>query len=341
MLTEKIKIMRNIVIIICFLGIVLSSCQKEDSIGSPYPIREDYILSQGNASQAANDKIQEIYDTYGSYIIYDFTQKDADWQEASSTGAISNPYVVDKATPEGVENFLKLIDKGWLKFIPDNQLKGKWLPYRVLLADTVKQTRKPNTYSPSQRNPLYYPSRVTGMSLTFADTYRKKNMTQEEAVTEKNKMNLIVWNYYMDKGLVDLSPIYEEITALSNYSPGSGLGWGTIADEAVYTRGFAPHLMISTTTTFALTADVVFALVKPNWYAGIYSSTTPSLTYGAPDTKGFLYYMLCYDQSVVAPALENYPLFKQKYDIVRNYMINTYGIDPQAIGNANAGFTLN
>lgn len=309
------------------------SCAKDVSIGDPYPIRSDYPLPQGDASQVANDKIKAIFDKYESYVLYEYTQKDFEWTPASGSSA-GFPITADKTDPKNVEAVVRFIDNGWLKFIPDDLLKDKWLPYRVFIADTIKQARTPGGYSPSQRNPLYYPSKVTGMSLGFADAYRIVNMTHEQAVVEKNKMQLIVWNYYFDKGLCDLSPLYDQFIELSNYASGTGYN---APDETVYERGFAPHLMISTTTTFNFTVEVIFALVKTTWHNYMYSWQTPQ-THVGNDVKGFIFFMTQKTAAELQPIFEQYPLFKQKYDIVRNYMLSTYGIDPQLIGNANADF---
>src|SRR5687768_4930775 len=76
--------MKNILIICCMF---LFSCTKDAEIGAPVPVEVDYVLPQGNASAEANAKILQLYNNYGSYFLYVFTQKDFEWTQSTSTGA--------------------------------------------------------------------------------------------------------------------------------------------------------------------------------------------------------------------------------------------------------------
>ena len=328
--------MQKIFLFVCLFGLTISSCKKETPIGASYPVLPDYDLPQGNASQAANDKIQEIYDTYGSYFIYEYTQKDIDWASASGKGS-SKAYKIDKADPDNIEDVVNFVEKAWLKFIPEEKLKQEWMPYRVFLTDTIKQPREPGIYSPSQRNPIYYPSRVVDMALIFGGVYAwKKGMDVAIAIEQKDIVNYVVWTYYLDKGFIDLSPVYDKLIELSDYTSGAGY-----TDQGGYARGFVSNWQLPPSgSIFQLTQEVKFSMSKNYWYGSMNQWTAPR-SYAVSDAKAYLYFMLHNDNATIQAIFDEYPLVKPKYDIVRNYFMQTYGFDPQTVGNANAGFSFN
>ena len=63
-----------IFIIICLWGVSVS-CSEDHKIGAPDEIQPDYVLPQGDASDEANARIQDIFDTYGSYVLYNYSSK--------------------------------------------------------------------------------------------------------------------------------------------------------------------------------------------------------------------------------------------------------------------------
>ena len=61
-----------IFIIICLWGVSVS-CSEDHKIGAPDEIQPDYVLPQGDASDEANARIQDIFDTYGVLAKDDMT----------------------------------------------------------------------------------------------------------------------------------------------------------------------------------------------------------------------------------------------------------------------------
>ena len=80
-----------IFIIICLWGVSVS-CSEDHKIGAPDEIQPDYVLPQGDASDEANARIQDIFDTYGSYVLYNYSSKDAFWTQTSA-GTGTQTYV--------------------------------------------------------------------------------------------------------------------------------------------------------------------------------------------------------------------------------------------------------
>ena len=72
----------------------LAACSSEDKIGSPLEILPDYELPQKDASDAVNQTIQNWYDKYGSYFIYEIKSNDVFWKQIAGNayGAQNEAY---------------------------------------------------------------------------------------------------------------------------------------------------------------------------------------------------------------------------------------------------------
>jgi hypothetical protein len=312
-------------ILICLCCILFFSCKEDTPIGPPQSLDPDYILPQGNASQAANDRIQQIYDTYRSYILYEFTAKDLTWNIASGS---SNSQIISmaKTDPEYAEDMVNLLDEYWLRFIPDNLLKGKWLPYRVFMVDTIKRPRFLNAYSPDQRNEIFYSYLVTGMSLAFSGVNADlRTLDAAGKKSFKNKLQFIVWKYYFDKGFVDLTDMPERFDELVNYT-------SLVTAMNALSRGFIPQLTVTPSATFSLTAPVVFpsGISSTGWYTSATSRTKDN------DVFAYLTQITQKTEAELQPLINTNAIIREKYEIIQTYFLNKYGIDIQAIGNANA-----
>ena len=79
--------MKKILLAITCLWAACISCSDDTKIGAPDEILPDYVLPQGDASKEANDRIQQIFDTYTSYVLYNYTEKDAFWTQTAAGGS--------------------------------------------------------------------------------------------------------------------------------------------------------------------------------------------------------------------------------------------------------------
>lgn len=313
--------MKNILFTIgCICSVALLSCKKDVAIGDPVPIDPDYVLPQGNASQAANDRIQELYDNYGSYFLYVFTQKDYSWMQSTSTG---NP-ATDTAVlgkPEYVEDMLNFLDDIWLKFLPDDFKKGSGIPYRVFLADTIKQRRSGTGWPPGMEY-LYYDYKIYSKSITFAGMNASlRTMTPADKLAKKNNLISVIFNYYLSNGFITLP---DEFYTVSDYmtTPATPLTAAYPANvEAWRSRGFLPGSYNAVSGA------------PSEWYSAYYW-TSNKANVRSSDASSYLLHLLQRTDAQMQTYLDTYPLIKQKYDILVNHFITKYGMDIRAIGNA-------
>ena len=103
---------KTIYFILGLISMNIFSCNEDKEVGIPIEIIEDYKLPQGNASVEANARIQEIYETYDSYVLYNYTQKDALWKQAAGTGAVQK-YVISMGDVQYVDAMLNYIVVFW------------------------------------------------------------------------------------------------------------------------------------------------------------------------------------------------------------------------------------
>jgi hypothetical protein len=283
-------------------------------IGEPFPVEPDYVLPQVGASQAVNDRIVKLYEGYGSYFLYDFTQKDFVW--TISTG-LSNSQI-DTAlvgNPVYVGPLLDFLEEIWLRYIPEKMKKGPGIPYRVFLTDVIRQFRP--GYPPGMEY-LYSNYKTTGKSLAFAGVNEAfGQMTAAEKMTRKNELIGIIFNYYTSIGLVATPDAFY---TFSDYGPQptTPVNAANPANvEAYRQRGFLPSRYDATTGA------------PGEWLSNAFSWTTNGKS---NDFSSFRMHLFQKTDEQVAPYLV-YPLIKQKFDFLVDFY-NSYGIDVRGIANA-------
>ncbi|MEC5145928.1 hypothetical protein [Chitinophaga sp. 212800010-3] len=307
--------MKQIFFISCVVSIALLACKKDVKIGPPVPVKNDYTLPQGNAPQAANDKIQQLYDKYGSYFLYVYTQKDFEWVQSAGGGASKIDTVV-LGNPLYTLDMLNFLDDVWLKFLPDDFKKKQGIPYRVLMADTIKEYRGAG-YPPGMEY-LYFDYKVVGKAITFAGMNSSlRTMTPAQKLNKKNILTGVIWNYYLQNQIIDIPADFYKV---SNYAtaPALPLNAANPANvEAYRNRGFLP-------SSYNTVSGAPF-----EWYNGTYAWSMAN-TY---DINSFIFHITTRTDAQLQPYL-SYPLIKQKFDILVNYFKTKYQIDVRAIANA-------
>lgn len=290
------------------------ACKKDEKIGPPVEIGHDYQLPQGNAPAAANDKIQQLYDNYGSYFLYVFTQKDFVWVPSTGGGnAKIDTAVLGK--PEYVMDMLTFLDDVWLKFLPDAFKKAQGIPYRVLLADTIKTYRGPGY--PAGMEYLYSDYKVIDKAICFAGMNASlRTMTPAEKVKRKNLLTSAIWAYYVQNKIVEIPASFYKLT---NYvtAPAFPISNNAANLEAYRQRGFLPGSYNAVTGA------------PSEWYYGAYAWTTAQ----SSDATGYMLHLTTRTDAEMAPYLK-YPLIKQKFDLLVAYFKSSYNIDVRAIANA-------
>ncbi|MRG43581.1 hypothetical protein GFS24_00560 [Chitinophaga sp. SYP-B3965] len=306
--------MKNILIICCMF---LFSCTKDVEIGAPIPVEVDYVLPQGNASAEANAKIQQLYDNYGSYFLYVFTQKDFDWTQSTSTGTTKADTVVLGA-PAYAGDMVNLLEDIWLKFLPEAFKKSQGIPYRVMMADTIKQ-RRAGTGWPAGMEYLYFDYKVVGKSITFAGMNASlRTMTPAQKLAKKNLLIGVIWNYYISANILDVPAAFYNVSNYAATAPTSPVNAANPANlDAFRARGFLPASYNAVSGAPA------------EWYFASYSWPAAKTS----DISSFMTAITQRTDAQLQPYLA-YPLIKQKFDILVNHYKTKYNIDVRAIGNA-------
>ena len=307
--------MKNIFIAGSLAAMLFASCKKDKAIGPPVEIKPDYILPQGAASAADNNRIQELFDTYGSYFLYVYTQKDFEWTQATSTGNSRIDTAV-LANPQYVGQMLDLLDDVWLKFLPDAFRKKGGIPYRVFLADSIRQYR---TGYPPGMEYLYTEIKVSGKAIGFAGMNSGLAvMTPAQKLAKKNAVTAAVWNYYLGNNIIDIPAAFYNVSNYTAAAPTTPLNALNPANvEAYRQKGFLPN-------SYNTVTQAPF-----EWHNGAYSWTNAK----SNDINSFIFNLTQRTDAQMAPYLD-YPLIRQKWDILVNHFQTKYGIDVRAIGNA-------
>ena len=77
------KTIRNTLFIMALCTGIAACAGDGEEIGAPIEITPEYELPQKGASDAANARILNYYNKYGSYVVYDFSNKDAWWLQVT------------------------------------------------------------------------------------------------------------------------------------------------------------------------------------------------------------------------------------------------------------------
>jgi hypothetical protein len=292
---------------------MLFSCKKDVSIGPSIDIPVDYVLPQGDAPAEANDKIQSLFNAYGSYFLYKFTQKDFLWIP-STGGGYSKIDTAVLGNPAYTMDMLNFLNDIWLKFLPEDFKKDQGIPYRVMMADTIKQYR---VGFPPGREYLYFDYKVVGKSITFAGMNASlRTMTSADKVDKRNVLIGVIWNYYIQNKILDVPSSFYEVSDYVTY-PESPINAANPANvEAFRQRGFLPSSYGANGTAF-------------EWYYGTYSWPQAK----SNDITTYLTAILTRTDAQMDSYLV-YPMIKQKFDLLVNYYKSKFNIDVRAIANA-------
>ena len=310
----------------------LFSCANDgEDIGSPLEIYKDYDLPQSGASDAANQRILNYYDKYGSFVLYDFTNKDAMW--VMSTGNASSggrEYITTLGDPANVDAMLDYIEDIWLKYFSEDFLKKGGMLYRVFLADSLYMQRDFGDGN-IMKTPTNY--MINGDALIIAGMNVISELTDTEKKARKLELFNALWNYYKGKGLVD-NP--EEFYAGTDYiTPPHmsyeigdyGYGEWVYTDEDLETlrnRGFIPDY---NTYGYSKYSEIFmqYSETTTSW------SNTNEAAIKANDYKYYLDQIMQATDEEAAEFLK-YPAVATKWNFLVDHYKETVGIDLRALG---------
>ncbi|MEY8593668.1 hypothetical protein AALK14_19710 [Butyricimonas hominis] len=300
---------RFLFIAICFLGTFVS-CKEERNVTGTLDIVEDYVLPQKGASTAANEFILNIYKTYGSYFLYDYTSEDALWNITSTSGVTTSMIV--KGDPLYVEPMLNLLNDVWLRYFPEEFLKKGGIPYRVYLADSLYDVM-------TNGRKTLYTYKASGSSLIVTGL-NEKLLTINDAEKKKAWKDAFIdamWRYYVSVGVLEIPNDFYE-----------GTDYTTTPEEPLSEqenllkyrqRGFLPR------NYNAFSGD-------PNeWYSKWTWTSAKS-----NDLNSYMYHLFSRTDEEMEEYLSNpdYVLIQKKWFILLDYFKDCCNVDPRKVANA-------
>lgn len=281
----------NIIIGVFILLSVALSCSKDVAIGEVEPLEPDYVLPQGGSS--VDDKIVELHDLYGSFILYDYSLLDFYYDLPTS-------YTYTLPDPQYVGDMLELLDDIWFQFYPA-EFHEKYMPYKIFLVDELEKE------SWGKMVPDYLCIGEFSAAIGFcSDTLRK--MSSRTKLEFKNTLQLNLWNSWYTMGYIDVPDAF---FAVSDYTQ-IAEGYDTESPNYARKRGF-----------IAKDGIVEWCTWINDWETGLLDKDMDVYTY----LTGLVTRTTEEWESDLA-----YPLVKEKYDIIRNYFIENFNVDLQKIG---------
>ena len=332
----KIMKFKNLIYCGLLAGLLLAfgACSSDDPIGgSEITIEDDYVLPQKGASDADNARIKALYDKYGAYFLYDYTQKDVSWTQVTGLASNGNRVAVaNMGNAQNVGAMLDYLNEIWFQFFPDEILKKGGIPYRVFLADSVYMKRD---WGDGNIQKFVYPGNflITGNSIAIGPM--DQLATMDAATKKTNCISLIsgssgytgLWDYYISQGIIDVP---DEFYSYSDYETEPEMtattSWGNTSYsfsaeqlEKYRNRGFLPNW--SQWGYFS------------EWYYK-YSATNHNWANAKSlDLKCYMGWLFNGTDEQLQNYCDQYPTVKQKFECLENYYKNKYGIDIRAIAN--------
>lgn len=301
--------------------LTLNSCKKTEEVLTPSDnTLEVYSLPQGNA--AYDQTIVDYYGKYGVYMLYKFTEKDAYWTptafkkpvQSIPGGAWSAGAEVEASDPAYITYQLALIKSKWFGFYTDKFLK-KFLPTKILLCKKVDSISNGFVFGgptvvyvkQAKKVPAFY--NYDNIQVNYGDeTVKAMTVAQQRLFIYKT--NLIFIQSIIARGLTvpttEFATSADYVTAMTTYAQSYGKGIIVPYNAASAQLDWNAYM----------TAMVTYSTVQLNTSTVITDSTPMGILNATKDTNGQI---------------------KKRYNIVRNYYINEYGVDLQLIGNATRG----
>jgi hypothetical protein len=298
------------------LTVALFSCTKKEAALTPSKENQGYTVPQGSNDYDAT--IVNFYNKFGTYLLYDFTDKDTYWTpngwknatlSATTPGLWSNGYEVTKADPLFVKKQLTLLDSTWFRFYSDKFL-DEFLPVKIMLCSKVDSvypifnfTTTPITYNKGVKPVAawynYDNICVNNASLSI-DT-----MKAADKKTYLAKVNLIFIQSMIGRKLVKANTSF---AGIANYTT-------TLNTTALrYAQGIIVHV--------SATADLDWGA----YMQAMVSTSEANLNVNTPNTDATF-------KGILHATKDVNGKIRSRYNIVRNYYITHYNVDLQAIGN--------
>ncbi len=338
------------ILLLVVSAILLVACNyEEDELVATNELTS-YQLPQGNHDY--DQTILDFYKKYGVYLLYDFSEKDAYWyvsgwnkfeeKEEYTSAVAGGKYLVTPADQNYVKQQLQMLDELWFSKLSD-KAKKELLPVKILLCDKVD-----SCYVTIQYNYVWTPVfSYTTESVTHKDDvkvwYNYDNIcvgwgnSTITSMTDADKHAFMAklfhqWPEYIAERTV-AGPSEEFATSI-NYDDIGNISY--IKDccaAGILTESYSKS-PVNDWRKFI----IGMLLFSEDW---LYDETTPEpgqydgWTNFAYASYGSYYLHEAADyRGLLSSVKDTNGILKRRYQIVRQYFIDNYGLDLQAIGNA-------
>jgi hypothetical protein len=192
------------------LVVITAGCKKEDII-EPEVIQPMYTLPQGN--HPYDKTIVDFYNTYGTYILYKFTEKDFRWNINSNILFTGTP-----ADENYVEPALAALDKYLFKVYPTGFLK-KALPYKIMLASRIRSVLE---VTPEIILNNYNNSASSASQLSFGNAGSTiTTLTEAQLKVMKAELNREFWRQAIVFNKIEMPPVFVAATTYDLVTSGN------------------------------------------------------------------------------------------------------------------------
>jgi hypothetical protein len=303
----------NIAGILLITVLCTTACKKEAAL-TPTGDETGYSVPQGN--HFYDTTILNWYNKYGAYFLYRFSDKDTywtptGWKNSTGNGPWTTGYEAIGADTNFIARQLALMQKLWLSYYSDAFLKA-FLPAKVMLCKSVDSIYTNYVFSPTTQYfrivksvAAYY--NYDNICINYGSS-AVTSFTSADSAKFRAKANLVFIQSIAGR---NLSAPTNAFSSVATYAP-------TFSSQALaYAQGIITNYINTRSPQLDwnayLEAMVTFSETTLNKNTPNTNTTYVGILNATKDTGGKI---------------------RQRYNLIRNYFINTYGVDLQVIGNA-------
>ncbi len=314
---------KKIYISLLLMGsLILSSCVKEEEELAPSNIESGYTVPQGEHD--FDDDIVDFYDKYGSYLLYEFTEKDAYWTpsawqngaETSEDEEGSVGFIIEMPNVDYVDQELTLLNDTWFNYYSDEFLK-EFLPIKILLCSNVGEVG----YSWDANWNLVYVASPISAYYNYDNICVNYTSEEIETLTDDDKTSIAFdLNHVFVESIIgqEKLTITSEFENSANYNNASSLYnntdlWGIGI--------FQPYYDASAENDWGIFLTMMMCYSEE--YLNREVSSVSEWDYEETSWEG-----------IFSSQKDINGLLKERYNMVRQYYIDNYNMDLQTVGNA-------
>lgn len=292
---------KNNLLTLMLAAAVLCGCAGNDDVDGDVDAPDmEYKLPQGG-NDAADATILQWHDAYGTFFLYDFTDKDFTWTMVDNASLGDDVYQYEKIDPADVPALLSLLKDTWLDLYTADFLK-RYLPRHVFMVKSLQLGVQDSWWSDDY---TWHDIAARSLDNQMAVGSMGKNtgdFTSAEKQAYKGYLNAVFLSYLFESGYI---AVPESFYSVSDYT--QDLWWEST--EKARNAGF-----------------VYDPKAGSEWATEDYSLSKQS------DLNAYIASLTYCTDAEWADDMAAYPLIKKKHDILVN-ALSSAGIDISEIGN--------